>query len=146
MDTNAKCVECQRDTIPQRLWNAADKGDRDQWRREGKRAAWGGLCKPCYQIKWRATRKPKQAAPRLCHDCGTAAHSPKAMYCTECRDRRALEVLDRKREAAHAKRDRAREESDVAPIDRGSPDVLRDGRWVTSRGPSGFPVRVWQAA
>jgi len=88
---NATCIDCEREMIPSRLWTAADKGDRDQWRREGKRRGKGSRCHSCVN----ASHRTKDAAPRVCRAC-PAEVPTRRLYCDPCRDER--------REEAHRKR------------------------------------------
>lgn len=140
--TDTTCLTCERIMIPQRLWNAADKGDRNQWLREGKRKGQGhNLCSACYQIKRRATL-PKPT--RTCATCDEPAVSARHAYCDGCRERR-------KRELCAARSARRREavrlaEQECLGSRRDSPATLTEGRWVTGRGASGLPIKVWQAA
>lgn len=136
------CADCERIMIPQRTWNAADRGDRNQWLREGKRKGQGHkLCSACYQVKRRATL-PKPT--RTCATCDEPPTSTRHDYCDDCRERR-------EREQSAARSARRREAARLAEQERGgshreSPATLTDGRWVTGRGPSGLPIKVWEAA
>lgn len=89
---NAICLDCEREMIPSRLWNAADKGDRDQWRREGKCQRGGKRCKSCVSG---ASRASKPAVPPGCLDCSTTVPI-RRRYCDDC--------LTARREEAHRKR------------------------------------------
>lgn len=173
---NATCTTCEREMIPSRLWTAADKGDRDQWRREGKRRGKGSRCHSCVNARHWA----KVATPRVCRTCSTEVPA-RRLYCDPCRDERRDAALTRHRlETAAARselRARGREQQVAAMLTlRGegltnaeiaarldtspasvrshigtqsaheSPTVLTEGRWVTGRGPSGLPIKVWEAA
>jgi len=179
---NATCIDCEREMIPSRLWEAADKGDRDQWRREGKRRAKGSRCHPCVSMRHRA----KVTEPRACRAC-PAEVPTRRLYCDTCLTARQEEAHRKKQDAIVAaqherasKRAREREERaapmlalraegltnrEIAtrlgityaevhghigamPKPDESPDVLAEdeGRWITGRGPSGLPIKVWRAA
>ena len=180
---NATCIDCEREMIPSRLWEAADKGDRDQWRREGKRQSGGERCKTCVSA---ASRASKPAVPPGCLDCSTTVPI-RRRYCDTCITARREEAHRKKQDAIVAaqrerasKRAREREERaapmlalraegltnrEIAtrlgityaevhghigamPNPDESPAVLTEdeGRWITGRGPSGLPIKVWEAA
>src|SRR5690606_30143878 len=88
------------------LWTAADKGDRDQWRREGKRRAKGSRCHPCVNVRHRA----RVAEPRVCRAC-PAEIPTRRLYCDPCRDERrdTTHTRHRKETAAARREQRARE-------------------------------------
>ena len=112
------CLNCEREMIPQRLWAAADSGDRKQWRREGKRQSGGKRCKTCIGATIRAL---KPAKPRGCLDCSTTVPI-RRRYCDDCLTARQEEARRKKQEAIvkaqherASKRAREREER-AAPM------------------------------
>lgn len=168
---NATCIDCEREMIPDKLWQAADQGDRNQWLREGKRRAKGRRCHPCVNARHRT----KVATPRVCRTC-PAEVPARRLYCDPCRDERRDTMYARhsRETAAAAREQRARERKqrvaamltlrgegmtnaeiaarlDTSPssvvshigVQPGheSPAVLTEGRWVGRSG-----IQVWQAA
>lgn len=158
MKTYATCNDCEREMIPQRLWNAADKGDRNQWRREGKTPMSGvEICTACYARNRRAKESPtlevSPIAPNTCTTCATKMIRS-AAYLAATGEQRAEWLADGLPKSAGStchpcymaeyRAMRARLNYDPRPIEHEeSPIALQDGRWVLD------PLRrvqVWQAA
>lgn len=138
MDNHEACRHCGCSLVPQRLWRAADKGDRKQWLREGLRMHAGhGLCARDYKADMTG-KKPVPKTPPPCTVCGEPARGVRAKYCDPCRKVRQKEHKARFNEK------QARERVAVAlPPPDYSPNALTGGRWVFCPRRR---IQVWQDA